>query len=157
MLSRTHACPNTKQHLDCFGHFCTAHGRETLYFTTDRPFPHLKLPLLMGDLDPIQYMVHWARPRPQPKRHLDRFSRFAQLTTYTSSWTALPPSNCHFPLGSGPHPLHDCFGPPESSTQTAPGSVQSFLHSCPHSVPILYNGPPLSIKMAPSHWYIDPT
>jgi len=30
----------------------------------------------MGNLDPIYYMVPWAHPNPQPKRHLDRFSRF---------------------------------------------------------------------------------
>jgi len=34
--------------------------------------------------------------------------------------------------------------PPKSSTQTASRSVQPFLHSSPQSVPILYNGTPLS-------------
>ena len=32
---------------------CTAHGRESLCFTTDRPFVPLKLPLSMRDLNPI--------------------------------------------------------------------------------------------------------
>ena len=55
----------------------------------------------------------------------------AQLTAvsrYTSQW-AVP-----FPLkiapshgGSEPHPLRGSFGQPESSTQTAPRSVQPFL------------------------------
>jgi len=26
----------------------------------------------------VQYMVLWAHPSPQPKRHLDRFSRFCR-------------------------------------------------------------------------------
>ena len=34
------------------------------------------------------------------------------------------------------------FGPLESTTDTANGSVQSFLHSLPQKVPILYNGRP---------------
>jgi len=35
-----------------------------------------KSPFPWGDLDPIQYMVPWAHPRPQPKQHLDQFSHF---------------------------------------------------------------------------------
>ena len=42
------------------------------------PLPRSKLPLPMGDLDPIYYMVLWAYPSPQPERHLDRFSRFCR-------------------------------------------------------------------------------
>jgi len=34
------------------------------------------------------------------------------------------------------------FGPLESTTQTANGSVQLFLHSLRHKVPLLYNGRP---------------
>ena len=47
--------PNTKRHLDRLSHFCTAHGRELLYFTTDRgcAFCSLKLPLPMEGSDPI--------------------------------------------------------------------------------------------------------
>jgi len=36
-----------------------------------------KLPLFIGNLDPHQYVVPRAAHRsPQPRRHLDRFSRF---------------------------------------------------------------------------------
>jgi len=50
---------------------CTA----CLYFTMECPFPPSKLPLLMGDLDP---MVPWVYPSPQPKRHLDQCSHFCR-------------------------------------------------------------------------------
>jgi len=55
------------------------------------------------------------------------------------TWTVVPilynglliaPQNCPFPWGisgSGPHPIHDSLGPPESSTQTASRSVQRIL------------------------------
>jgi len=33
-------------------------------------------------------MVPWAHQSPQPKRHLDRFSRFAGLTSVTDRQTA---------------------------------------------------------------------
>jgi len=49
----------------------TADSRCTL----QRPFP-LKLPFPTGDLTTIH--VPWAHPGPQPKRHLDRFSRFCR-------------------------------------------------------------------------------
>ena len=41
-----------------------------------------KLSLPVGNVDPMYqyYMVPWAHPSPQPKRHLDRFSSFAELT-----------------------------------------------------------------------------
>jgi len=42
----------------------------------------------MGDLDP--HLIHgsWAKPSPQPKRHLEQFSRFfAGLTSITERLT----------------------------------------------------------------------
>ena len=39
MLSWAHSNPNSKQHLDQFSHFCTAHGRMSLYFTMGHLFP----------------------------------------------------------------------------------------------------------------------
>ena len=41
----------------------------------------------MGDLDPIEYMVPRAHPSPQPKRHLDRCSHFAGITSVTDRLT----------------------------------------------------------------------
>ena len=47
-----------------------------------------KLPFAMGDLHP--YLIHGSldsHPSPQPRRHLDRFSHFAGLTTVTDRQT----------------------------------------------------------------------
>jgi len=72
--------------LAVFSHMTT----ESLYFTMGRPFPPSKLPLPMGDMDPILYMVPWANPSPQPKRHLERCSRFVGLTSVTDQQTDRP-------------------------------------------------------------------
>jgi len=68
---------------------------------------------------------------------------------------------------AGPHLTHDSLGPSEPTNQTASLSVQPFLHRWPQSVPIFYNGTPLSLlKIAPSHggsgppsntWFPEPT
>jgi len=47
--------------------------------------------------------------------------------------------------------LNFCFVPAESTTQVASGSVQPCLHRWLQSVPILFNGTPLLVKIAPSH------
>jgi len=44
--------PQSKRHHNWFSHFHTADRRVSLYFTMGRPFPQ-KLPLPIGDLDPI--------------------------------------------------------------------------------------------------------
>jgi len=59
--------------------------------------------------------------------------------------------------------LHTFFGPPECTTQMANRSVQQFLHSSRHTVPILYNGQPFS-KIGPfmgvwtpsNTWFLGP-
>ena len=38
----------SKWHFDRFSHFCTAHGRESLYFTMGRPCPHQNCPFTWG-------------------------------------------------------------------------------------------------------------
>jgi len=57
--------------------------------------------------------------------------------------------NCPFKWGIGPHLTHDALGPREPTTQTAPRSVQLCLHRWPRSVPILYNGLPVSPSKLP--------
>jgi len=55
------------------------------------------------------------------------------------------PKNCPVPMGDlGPHLMHGSFGQSKPTTQTASRSVQLFLHWWLQSVPILYNGLPLS-------------
>ena len=66
--SLAHPSPNPKRHLDRFScFFCTAHGRESPYFTTGRPFPPLKLPLPMGDLDP--HLISGSLGPPKSSTH----------------------------------------------------------------------------------------
>jgi len=48
----------------------------------------------------IELVLPSAHPSPQPKRQIDRFSRFAQLTVespYTLQWAPLSRQNCPFP------------------------------------------------------------
>jgi len=60
--------------------------------------------------------------------------------------------NCFFSSGwSGCHLTHDSLGHSETTIQTSSRSVQPFLHRWPQSVPILWNGPPPSPKIAPLH------
>jgi len=47
------------------------------------------------------------------------------------------------------HVTHDALDPCEPTTQTAPRSVQSGLYRWPRSVPILYNGLPVSPSKLP--------
>jgi len=65
---------------DRFSRYCTTHGRLFLYFTMDRLFPHQHCPFAWGIWT---HLIHgsWAHPSPQPKRHLDRFSRFCTIFT----------------------------------------------------------------------------
>ena len=43
----------------------------------------------MGDLDPIEYLVPWAPPSTQRKRHLDQLAIFTGLTSVTDRQTTL--------------------------------------------------------------------
>jgi len=70
----------SKQHFDRFSRFCTAHGRDPYTLQLDVPLPPQNSPftwgiwtrhLIHGSLSPLQ-------SSPQPKRHLDRFSRFCR-------------------------------------------------------------------------------
>jgi len=53
-LPWTQSSPHSKWHLDQFSHFCTAHGRQSLYFTMGCSFSPSKLPLHMRGSVP-----HW--------------------------------------------------------------------------------------------------
>ena len=48
-----------------------------------------------------------------------------------------------------PHLTHDSYGPSKPQTQMASPSLQPFSHREPQSVPILYNGTPLSPSKLP--------
>jgi len=80
-----HPSPQPKRHLDRFSHFCTADGRASLYFTVwAAAIPPQCCPFPWEYLDSIQYVVPWAHPFSQPKRHLHR------LTTVTYRQTNRP-------------------------------------------------------------------
>ena len=76
-------------------------------------------------------MVPWAHPSPQPKRHLDRFRHFAQLTAvslHSTMGRQFPPSKLPLSTGaSAPHLIRDSLGARESKTQTVSRSVQPSL------------------------------
>ena len=97
-----------------------------------------------------------AHPSPQPKRHLDRFSHFCTCHGTVSSGMpghALSSKNCPFAWGNlDSHLIHCSFCLPEPKCKTASLSLQPFLHSLPHSVPLLYNGPPLPSQNCPFPW-----
>jgi len=63
-----HQSPQPKRQIDRFTHFCTAHGRKSLYFIMGRP-PLLKI---APSHDGMMTHGSLAHPSPQPKRHLDR-------------------------------------------------------------------------------------
>jgi len=102
---------------------------------------------------PSQYMVPWAHPSPQPKRHLNQFGHFCTAHGRRSLYFTV---GAHFPeklpltMGrSGRHIIHHYLGPFIPTTQMASVSVQLFLHSSPQSVHILYNGRPFPPSKLP--------
>jgi len=70
-------------------------------------------------------------PRPQPKRHLDRFSRFCAADVRVSSGVGA----CHPPQNRPSHwwiwtyLIRGYLGPLDSASHTASRSVQPFLHN----------------------------
>jgi len=96
------------------------------------PFSQIKIaPSHMGS---GQHLIHGSRahPSPQPKRHLDQFSRFCTDDRSVSLYFAMERHFLHwkFPLPTGnldPHLIHGSLGSAESSTQKASWSVQPFL------------------------------
>jgi len=64
----------SKRHLDQFSRFCATYVRVS----SGMSFPHKIAPSHGGMWPPSNtWLILWAHLSPQPKRHLDRFSRFA--------------------------------------------------------------------------------
>jgi len=79
MLPLAHPSLQPKQDLERFSRFCTAHSRQSLYFTTCRPFSSLKLPLPMRGSEPpslgeSEYSTQTASRSVQPLLHSSRQS-----------------------------------------------------------------------------------
>ena len=78
MIPTAHPSSQPKWPLDRFSRIHTRDRRVSLYFIMGRPFPPQNCCFPWGDLDPHLTMVPWAHPSPQPKWHLNRFSRFCR-------------------------------------------------------------------------------
>jgi len=91
-ISQSNACtwflmptrsPHPKRHVDRFSRFRTTYDAESPYFTMGSPFilktarSHAEIPSQSNTMLPS------AQPSPHPKRHLDRFSRFAGFAIVT--------------------------------------------------------------------------
>jgi len=101
----------------------------------------------------IELVLPLAHPSPCHKRQIDWFSHFC--TAHARVSLGMP--RHAFPLIIAPSTwgiwassIHASLGPPESINQMASGLVWPFLNSSRQSIPILYNGPPFSLKIAAS-------
>jgi len=122
--------PQLKRQINRFSHFCTAHGRKSLYFIVGAPIP--KIAIAHGDLNPhLIYDSLGHSTSPQRNWHHHRFSHFCTDDRRVSIYfTTSGPfnSNCPFSQGDLDSDLtHGSLGPPKSSTQKASWLVQPFL------------------------------
>jgi len=105
---------------------------------------------LANMIELVHPSAHWS---PQPIRQMDRFSRFCiaygRKCVYFTMGAPIR-QNCPFPWGIWTsHVTPDAFRPYESTTQTAPRSVQPSLHRWPQIVSILYSGLPVFFSKLP--------
>ena len=103
----------------------TAESPYTLQWAA--PFPPRNCPFAWGS-EPHLIMLSWAHPSSQPKRHLDRFSRFCTAHTYTLQWTIPSSSKLFLCRRDLDHCLmRGSLGPLESTPQTY---LDRFSHFC---------------------------
>jgi len=127
VLPSAHPSSQSKQQIDPFSRSCTAHGTYNGLFSP----PQKKIAYCHGDLDP--HLIHGslAHPSPQPKRHLDRLSRFCiDDRRMPQSFTTGRPSPSKVPLPIGDlDPIYYIWfpWPTRMLTQTASRSIKSFL------------------------------
>jgi len=77
----------------------------------------------------VHSSAQWS---PQPKRQIDRFSFFAQLTAespYTLQWAPLSLKIALSHGGCGPHLRHDSLGPSESTTHFSENVLRSHFRN----------------------------
>jgi len=118
VLPSAHSSPQPKREMDRFSRFYTAYGGNCLYFTMGAPSNRIAL-THGGSGPPMQHMMLWANASPQPKLHLDRFSRVCTDDRGVSLYfkNGLPVSHSKLPLpmlASGPHLKSGSLGLPES-------------------------------------------
>ena len=120
VLPLAHPSPPSKRWID--QPFLHSSRQKVPILYSGRHFPQ-KLPLPRGI---------WTHPGPQTKRHLYWFSHFCtdgrRVFLYFTMGRPFPPSKLPLPMGDvDSHLTHGSLGPPDSSTQMAPWSVQLFL------------------------------
>jgi len=89
--------------------FCTAHGRESVYFTMSRPLP-LKIALRMGDLDP--HLIHASLgPAESTTQTVSRsVQHFCRLMIVTDQQTDRQTDRLHYSVcNNRPHLLTGGF------------------------------------------------
>jgi len=108
----------------------------------------------------IELVLSSAHPSPQPKRQIDRFSRFCtahgrkSLILYNGR-----PFPQKLPLLKGwsrPPSNSDSLGQSKPTIQRESWSVQLFSHRWPESVSMLYNGRPFPPKLPLAMGDLDP-
>jgi len=88
-------------------------------------------------------------PSPQPKRQVDRFSRFCAThvtaeSQYTLQWAILSQKIAPSHGWSGPNLIHDVLGQSEPTIQTASRSVRLLSHrwrQCPYKLTLQWDAP----------------
>jgi len=89
----------------------------------------------------IELVLPWTNPSPQPKRHLNQFSRFCTVYLSVIRDAGACPSPSKLPLLMGdlnPHLIRGSLSPPDSASQAASQSVQPFSFCTAHSRMSLY-------------------
>jgi len=116
----------TKWQIDLFCHFCTAHDTvlSGMPFTPNNcPFAWVSGPhLIHASLGPAESITQMSSGSIQSFLHSPQ-----QSVAILYNGLPLPPQNCLFCGGCGPHLIHCSCSPPESSTQTASWSFRPFL------------------------------
>ena len=104
MVPCAHSNRQTKQHLEQFSCFCTAHSRASLYFTMGRP--PLKIAPYHGDLDLPDLSHDSLGPsNPKPERYLTAvLHSWRQTQCVPVLYSGWPPSPVHLiialPMGN---------------------------------------------------------
>jgi len=95
-----------------------------------------------------------SQSSPQPKQQIDRFSRFCTAHSRKSLYLTV---GAPFPKiaptikGSGPSSNTWCLGPIQAHNRNCISIGSAVFAQTTQSVPILYNGTPLPLKIVPSY------
>jgi len=151
VIPSAHPSPQSERQIDRFSRFCTARNRKSLYFTISNPFPQ-NCPFSWGILTPSKsWLLGPVRAHNPNGITIGSASCTGDRRVSLYFTMGAPfPKKLPLPTGvSGSHLTYDSLGPFEPTTQTASRSVQLFLHRWLQSIPIIYNGTPLSPSKSP--------